>query len=191
MRKLVVLLVGAVAMLCSCQGKNREQTAANGIHKEVHKMEITLKSPAFGQGEPIPEEYTCDGRNISPPLEWSDIPEGAQSLAMIVDDPDAPRGTFNHWIIYSIPPDVPEFTENVEKEKTLPSGARQGVNDAGKIGYTGPCPPSGTHRYFFKIYALDSALDLEPGANRKQIDDALRGKIIAQGELMGTYKRKQ
>lgn len=153
-------------------------------------MEIQLTSSAFDQGKPIPEEYTCDGRNISPPLQWSNVPEGAQSLAMIVHDPDAPRGTFIHWIIYNIPPNITEFTENVDKERVLPSGARQGLNDADKIGYTGPCPPSGTHRYFFRIYALDSTLDLEPGANMKQIEDAMRGKIIATGELMGTYKRQ-
>lgn len=186
MPRLIIILLGAVVMLSSCQGKNQSQTV---VHEE-HKMEITVKSPAFEQGKPIPEEYTCDGRNISPPLRWSNIPEEAQSLAMIVDDPDAPRGTFTHWIIWNIPPDLAEFSANVDKEKMLPNGARQGINDAGKIGYTGPCPPSGTHRYFFKVYALDSTIDLAPGANRKQIDDALRGKTIAQGELMGTYKRQ-
>jgi Raf kinase inhibitor-like YbhB/YbcL family protein len=187
MQRLVIMVLGAVVMLSSCQGKNQPQTSAN----EERKMEITLKSPAFTQGEPIPEEYTCDGRNISPPLQWSDVPEGAKSLAMIVDDPDAPRGLFTHWIIYNIPPDLPEFTENVEKDKTLPNGARQGVNDAGKIGYTGPCPPSGTHRYFFKVYALDSDLHLEPGLTKAQLLKAMEDHTLAEGQLMGTYSHKQ
>lgn len=186
MQRFAIILTGAIVLLSSCQSNRQTVTSV----KEGGKMEISLTSSAFRQGELIPEEYTCDGRNISPPLQWSHVPEGAKSLAMIVDDPDAPRGLFTHWIIYNIPPDELEFTENVEKDKTLPNGARQGVNDAGKIGYTGPCPPSGTHRYFFRIYALDSTLDLEPGVNRKQFDDALRGKTIAQGELMGTYKKK-
>ena len=153
-------------------------------------MAITITSTAFREGEPIPSKYTCDGINVSPPLNWDDPPENAESFALIGDDPDAPMGTWVHWVVYNIPADVREFPENVPSSPTLSNGAVQGITDFRSTGYGGPCPPSGTHRYFFKIYALDTMLNLGPGATKKQLIDAMRGHVLAEGQLMGTYKRQ-
>jgi len=153
-------------------------------------MAITITTSAFMEGEGIPAKYTCDGENASPPLSWSGVPEGVESLALICDDPDAPRGTFVHWVLFNLPPDTSGLPENVPPQETLANKARQGRNDAGKIGYTGPCPPSGIHRYYFKIYALDAALDLDPGSTKAELLDAMEGHILAQGRLMGRYSRR-
>ena len=153
-------------------------------------MEIKIESPAFKEGAFIPEQYTCDGSNISPPLNWGDPPEGTTSIVLISDDPDAPMGTWVHWVVYNIPPSVREFPENIPAVKTLDNGALQGTTDFGRIGYGGPCPPSGTHRYFFKLYALDTMLNFGPGATKKQVVEAMKGHVLAEGQLMGRYKRK-
>ncbi len=153
-------------------------------------MAIIITSTAFREGEPIPSKYTCDGINVSPPLNWGDPPENAESFALIGDDPDAPMGTWVHWVVYNIPVDVREFPENVPSSPTLSSGAVHGINDFRSTGYGGPCPPSGTHRYFFKIYALDTMLKLGPGATKKQLIDAMRDHVLTEGQLMGTYKRQ-
>ncbi|MGD8785981.1 MAG: YbhB/YbcL family Raf kinase inhibitor-like protein [Phycisphaerales bacterium] len=153
-------------------------------------MEIKITSSAFQQEGMIPSKYTCDGADVSPPLQWDEIPEDTKSIALINDDPDAPMGTWVHWVLYDLPADTKELAENIPPEETLPNGAKQGITDFGKIGYGGPCPPSGTHRYFFKIYALDSQLELESGANKNQLLKAMEGHILAQGELMGKYKRQ-
>jgi Raf kinase inhibitor-like YbhB/YbcL family protein len=147
------------------------------------KMKIT--SSAFQQGGNITSKFTCDGANTSPPLQISDIPSEAKSLVLIVDDPDAPNGLFTHWAVWNISPQTSAFAEG-----STPKGA-QGTNDFGKSGYGGPCPPSGTHRYYFKIFALDRELDLPSGAKRSQLDTAMKGHVIAQGELMGRYSRKK
>lgn len=152
-------------------------------------MEINVTSPAFAEGEMIPAEYTADGRNISPPLEWSPVPEGTKSIALINDDPDAPMGTWVHWVVYNIPPDVTSLAENVLPSETLAHGAMHGTTDFGRIGYGGPAPPSGTHRYFFKVYALDTMLDLPAGATKSQVEQAMNGHVLAEGRLMGKYKR--
>jgi Raf kinase inhibitor-like YbhB/YbcL family protein len=152
-------------------------------------MEIKLKSSAFKEGGMIPSEYTCDGKNISPSLSWEGVPAGAKSIALICDDPDAPMGTWVHWVIYNLPATIKELPSNIPPTKTLENGARQGINDFRKIGYGGPCPPGGTHRYYFKIYALDTQLDLEPGVTKAQLLKAMEGHILAQGQLMGKYKR--
>ena len=152
-------------------------------------MEIKVTSPVFGDGELIPATYTADGRNISPPLEWSGVPEGTKSIALINDDPDAPMGTWVHWVVYNIPPNVTSLEENVLPSETLPNGAVHGTTDFGRIGYGGPAPPSGTHRYFFKIYALDTKLDLPTGATKGQVEEAMNGHVLAEGRLMGKYKR--
>ncbi|MEW5806960.1 MAG: YbhB/YbcL family Raf kinase inhibitor-like protein [Acidobacteriota bacterium] len=152
-------------------------------------MEIKMKSHAFEEGGMIPSKYTCDGEDISPPLSWSAMPEGTKSLALISDDPDAPMGTWVHWVIFNLPPDVSELPENVPKQRTLPNGGKQGANDFRKIGYGGPCPPGGTHRYYFKLYALDTMLSLDAGVTKKQILKAMEGHILAEGRLMGKYKR--
>jgi Raf kinase inhibitor-like YbhB/YbcL family protein len=151
---------------------------------------IQLTSPAFAEGAPIPTQYTCDGEDYSPPLEWSSVPQNTKGIALIVEDPDAPSGTFTHWVIFSIPPAVTELAERFPTTDSLPNGARQGLNDMRRTGYGGPCPPTGSHRYFFKLYALDTELALNPGAAKKDLVDAMRGHILAQGQLMGTYKRK-
>ncbi len=153
---------------------------------------MTISSPAFDEGERIPEKYTCDGEDVSPPLAVSDVPSEAESLALIVDDPDAPGGTFVHWVIWNIPPDVTEIPEAVPTKKTVPSldGARQGRNDFRDIGYRGPCPPSGpAHQYRFQLFALDQLLELSPGASKQDLDDAMEGSIRAEDTLTGTYGR--
>jgi Raf kinase inhibitor-like YbhB/YbcL family protein len=138
----------------------------------------------------IPAKYTCDAENISPPLAWSGVPETAKTLALVADDPDAPRGTWVHWVIYNIPATEKGLAENVPARETIDSGARQGTNDFRKTGYGGPCPPSGTHRYFFKLYALDTDLNLPPGATKDQLLKAAEGHVVAQGQLVGRYTRQ-
>lgn len=152
-------------------------------------MEIKIRSSAFKEGEMIPKQYTCDGANISPPLTWDAAPPGTKSFALVSDDPDAPVGTWVHWVIYNLPPDSRGIPENIPFHKNLENGARQGTNDFREIGYGGPCPPGGTHRYYFKLYALDKVLDLEPGITKAQLLKAMEGHIVAQGQLMGKYKR--
>jgi Raf kinase inhibitor-like YbhB/YbcL family protein len=148
------------------------------------KMKIT--SSAFAQGGNIPSKFTCDGADTNPPLRLEGAPAEAKSLALIVDDPDAPIGLFTHWLVWNIDPKTTVIEEN-----SAPSNAIQGKNDFGRTGYGGPCPPSGTHRYFFKIFALDRQLDLPAGSKRAQFDAEMRGHIIGQGELMGRYSRKK
>lgn len=153
------------------------------------KMNIT--SPAFTEGGMIPAKYTCDGKDISPPLEWKNAPAGTKSFALISDDPDAPMGTWVHWVIYNIPADVTKLDEGVQPEKEFKNRMRQGSNSWPRIGYGGPCPPSGTHRYFFKLYALDTLLDLKPGATKEQLLQAMKGHTLAEAQLMGKYRRQR
>ena len=153
-------------------------------------MTIDLISPAFEDGEIIPAKYSCDGEDVSPPLEWSGVPEGTKSFALICDDPDAPIGTWVHWVLWGLPADTTSLPEGVPTDEAIEAGALQGKNDFKRIGYGGPCPPGGkTHRYFFKLYALDSGLDLAPGAKKKDVEKAMKGHILAQGQLVGRYKR--
>jgi hypothetical protein len=152
-------------------------------------MTITITSSAFRHTELIPSKYTCDGEDISPPLSWDSIPSNAKSLVLISDDPDAPMGTWVHWVVYNIPPTAGSFEENVPAVERLEDGTVQGKNNFGKIGYGGPCPPGGTHRYFFKMYALDTVLEFKPGATKKEIVDAMENHVVGQGELIGTYTR--
>ncbi len=151
--------------------------------------ELIVTSSAFEAGAMIPAKYTCDGDDVSPPLSWSRPPEGTRSLAVISDDPDAPVGVWVHWVLYNWPVDAGDLPEALPTDAELPNGARQGVSDFGRPGYGGPCPPSGTHRYFFKVYALDAMLDLPAGATKQQLLDAMEGHVLAQGDLMGRYKR--
>jgi Raf kinase inhibitor-like YbhB/YbcL family protein len=151
-------------------------------------MELT--STAFREGDTIPKQFTCDGQDISPTLRWSGAPEGTKSFALIGDDPDAPRGTWVHWVLFNLPTEAHELPEGVPAQKVLPSGAKQGTNDFRKIGYGGPCPPPGKpHRYFFKLYALDRLLELKEGATKQQLLDAMKGHIVAEGQLMGKFGR--
>lgn len=150
---------------------------------------MELSSAAFKNGSSIPKQYTCDGPNVSPPLQWSGVPNNSKSLALLVDDPDAPRGTWVHWILFNIPPQATAIPENIRKTRTIPNGARQGTNDFREIGYGGPCPPGGKHRYFFKLFALDTELQLDPGSTRSDLERSMAGHILADTQLMGTYQR--
>ena len=152
---------------------------------------MNLKSSAFQQEGLVPSQYTCDGANVSPPLTWSDPPAKTQSFALISDDPDAPVGTWVHWVAWNIPPAARSLDENVPKKDALPNGMKQGTTDFRKIGYGGPCPPSGTHRYFFKLYALDTTLNLSPRTTKKDLERAMQTHILAQAELMGKYSRRR
>ena len=153
-------------------------------------MAFTISSPAFASGAEIPKANTCQGPDVSPLLTWIDHPPQTNSLALIVDDPDAPAGTWVHWVMWNIPAATHLLPENVPKSGQLNSGAIQGRNDFGKTGYNGPCPPPGkTHRYYFRLYALDVKLTLQPGATRQEVDAAMKGHIIGKAEHMGTYRR--
>ena len=193
-----VLALGAwLALLAACGG----QAEAPGQTPEAgetpspvsgNATAFSLVSEAFGNDETIPALYTCDGDNVSPALAWSGVPEGTQSFALITDDPDAPGGTFTHWLLYNMGSSAPSLPEGVE---TVPMPAYglagfQGSNDAGGIGYTGPCPPPGDpHRYRFTLYALDQTVELEPGASKQQLLDAIEGHVLAEAELAGLYGR--
>ncbi|MDH7485501.1 MAG: YbhB/YbcL family Raf kinase inhibitor-like protein [Anaerolineae bacterium] len=157
--------------------------------KGEQAMAFELTSTAFVQGKPIPRKYTCDGQDISPPLSWGDPPAGTRSLALIADDPDAPAGTWVHWVLYNLPATSRGLPEAVSSDAELADGSRHGRNSWRRLGYGGPCPPRGTHRYFFKLYALDTVLDLKAGADKGQLLKAMEGHILAQAELMGTYSR--
>ena len=152
-------------------------------------MKLSLSSTAFSNEQSIPRKYTCDGNNTSPPLNWTNAPENTKSFALIVDDPDAPSGTWVHWVIYNIPATTNKFAEDIPAHIQLPDGSLQGMNSWPKLGYGGPCPPSGTHRYYFKLYALDNTLTLASGASKAALMAAMQGHILAQAELMGTYRR--
>ncbi len=144
--------------------------------------DLSVKSPAFESGKLIPKKYTCDGQDINPPITIEDTPKEAKTFVLIVDDPDAPSGTFDHWIVWNIPPSTSKIGEN-----TVPG--TEGMNGARQMGYFGPCPPSGTHRYFFKVYALDAELSLKVGSKKKDVEKNMQGHILAKGELMGLYNR--
>lgn len=153
-------------------------------------MAFEIKSSAFQHEGDIPRKYTCDGADVSPPLNWTSPPRGTKSLALICDDPDAPVGTWVHWVLFGLPPETRELPEGIPTDKVIPNGGKQGINDFGNIGYGGPCPPPGpAHRYFFKLYALDAEPDLKPGATKKELVKAMDKHILAQAELMGRYRR--
>lgn len=155
-------------------------------------MELQILSTAFRAGEAIPVQYTCDGDNVSPPLRWGSLPKETQSLVLICEDPDAPSGLFVHWLIFNLPPIVADLPEALPATETLEeSGAVQGRNDFNHLGYGGPCPPPGRpHRYFFRLYALDTKLQLRAGATKHELASAMQGHILASGHLMGTYERR-
>ena len=152
-------------------------------------MALVITSSAFSEGQAIPTRYTCDGPDVSPDLSWSGVPETATSLALICDDPDAPMGTWVHWVLFNIPADADGLPAEIPSDAILENGARHGENDFGRLGYGGPCPPGGTHRYFFKLYALDTQLESDSGSTKAQLLAAMEGHILAEGQLMGTYSR--
>jgi Raf kinase inhibitor-like YbhB/YbcL family protein len=179
-------LGGRVIFCFCCIGAVASSMAA----EKMERQSMQLVSTAFALGESIPALHTCTGKNISPALKWSGVPEGAKSLALIADDPDAPVGTWVHWVLYDLPPATKELPEDLPKSQYIPGGGAQGLNDFKHLGYGGPCPPPGKpHRYFFKLYALDTMLELKPGATKKAVEKAMETHVLAQGELMGTYKR--
>lgn len=184
-RTLGLLLVLTV-LLSSCRKEDGPMTNVKG----VPIVKITVTSPAFADGSPIPSKYTVDGPGVSPPLEWGDVPKETKSIAVLVDDPDAPIGVFTHWTLFALPPDTRSLSENVPHDAVLKSGGRQGKNDGGKIGYYPPAPPIGTHRYRFKVYALDSEPNLKSGASVEEFKKAVERHVLGEGELVGTYKRK-
>lgn len=149
-------------------------------------MSLTLTSNAFKNGDGIPSQYSCDGKDISPELQWNNAPDGTQSFALIFDDPDAPMGTWVHWVLFNIPANINQLSENIN---TLPKGTVVGNNSWGKASYGGPCPPDKEHRYFFKLYALDTTLDLPSGSTKKELEKAMQSHVLSNAELMGKYKR--
>jgi len=152
-------------------------------------MQIKVTSTAFEEGGMILKQYTCDGSDVSPPLAWTSVPAGTKSIALICDDPDAPMGTWVHWVLFNLPTDVKELPESVSPQKTLETGGVQGTNDFGNIGYGGPCPPGGIHRDYFKLYALDTQINLQAGVTKRELLKAMEGHILAESQLMGKYRR--
>lgn len=185
---LCLCIVTTLALVVTAYARSDNQSS---LKRKGVTMTLPLTSTAFTEGGPIPAQYTCDGTDISPPLKWSNVPPGTRSLALICDDPDAPAGTWVHWVLYGLPPTVTELSEGVPTTEATVNGAKQGLNDFRRIGYGGPCPPpGGPHRYFFKLYALDTALNLKARATKPELRRVMEGHILAEGQLMGTYKRK-
>ena len=178
-----LLFLATVFLLCAASGCGPGPSS-------TPSTPIELTSATFGAQEAIPSRYTCDGNDISPPLAWSDPPRGTQSLALITDDPDAPAGTWVHWVVYNMPAASRALAEARPPDDELPGGGQHGQNSWRRLGYGGPCPPSGTHRYVFKLYALDTLLGLEAGATKKELLEAMEGHILAEGQLTGTYTRQ-
>jgi Raf kinase inhibitor-like YbhB/YbcL family protein len=164
--------------------------AAVAVHTERHEAVMQVTSKLISPGAEFPKRNTCQGEDVSPPLAWAGAPANTQSFALILDDPDAPVGTFTHWLVWNLPAATTELAENLPKTPQLPGGGAQGRNDFGKVGYGGPCPPPGKpHRYYFRLFALDATLAVKPGAGRRELERALEGHILARGELMGRFAR--
>lgn len=181
-----ILLVLSLHLSHNTSGRAAAQTADKG----ASSMGFTIQSSDFANGADIPRAYSCDGEDRSPALAWSGAPAGTKTFALIADDPDAPVGTWVHWVIFNIPAKTQSLSAGVEKKDQLADGAKQGKNDFRKIGYGGPCPPPGKpHRYFFKLYALGSELSLQAGATKSDLEQAMAGHILGKAELMGRYKR--
>ncbi|MDJ0735306.1 MAG: YbhB/YbcL family Raf kinase inhibitor-like protein [Nostocaceae cyanobacterium] len=192
-KSFAILIVLALSVFGCNSAGNRDHSITSTVDSQSTRVLNTMKleSSVFAANGLIPGKYTCDDVDTSPPLSWDEPPPETASFALIVDDPDAPRNTFVHWVLYDLPATVRQLPENIQPTKTLPNGGVHGKNDFGKLGYGGPCPPSGTHRYFFKLYALDKKLTLQAGATKKQILAAMEGHILATAELMGKYQRQR
>lgn len=179
------LLIAAVALALPGCVARRTVSDPGGT-----PMTLEVSSSAFQEGAMIPKEYTGDGKDTSPPLRWGEPPTETKSFAILCEDPDAPKGTWTHWVLINLPPDTRELPAAVPTKETLDNGAKQGTNDFKKIGYGGPAPPKGKpHRYYFKVFALDTTLDLPAGTSRKEVLDAMKGHILAEGHVMGLYQR--
>lgn len=180
----IVLITASLFVFVGCEHSEI------AMQRGESAMSIELTSAAFQKATTIPKPYTGDGGDKSPPLRWSEPPSATRSLALICEDPDAPRGTWVHWVVFNLPGQTRELAEGTPTTETLPSGAKQGKNDFGNVGYGGPAPPKGkAHHYFFKLYALDTTVDLAPGATKAQLEVAMRGHILAEGQLVGIYER--
>jgi Raf kinase inhibitor-like YbhB/YbcL family protein len=177
----VILLLVTASVIWQWGSSNKKNEVVSGV--KIESM-LTLTSPEFGEGQMIPAKFTCDGANTSPPLTITQIPPGTKSLVLVVDDPDAPLGTWVHWLVWNIDPETATISAG-----TVPGGAIQGTTSFGKPGYGGPCPPSGTHRYQFKLYALDQKLELVPGARKAELEKAMQAVILDKTILTGLYKR--
>jgi len=189
MRRAGILLL-TVVLLSACAPSATEpaQTIDDPLGME-EAMSIEITSSAFAHEAAIPQKFSCKGEDVSPALAWGEPPAGTQSFALIMDDPDAPAGTWVHWVLFNIPASTRGLPEAFPSDATLPDGSMSGKNSWGKTGYGGPCPPSGTHRYFFKLYALDEMLGISAGATKGELEKAMVGHILATGELMGTFSK--
>lgn len=186
------LCKGATSLLAAAATLSIVPQTGLGAETQVkhERLAMELKSSAFQNDQDIPRKYTCDGADVSPPLVWSNPPNGTKAFALIADDPDAPGATWVHWVIYDLPADAKKLAEGVPTRESLPNGAKQGVNDFRNVGYGGPCPPRGpAHRYFFKLYALDQPTNLKPRAAKQHLLAAMKGHILAEAQLIGKYKR--
>jgi hypothetical protein len=190
MRKVGLFFTSLLLMSAAFAGCAQQTPPEETAPPDNGKVAFAITSPAFVDGAEIPVKYSCDGENVSPPLDWSEVPTGTASFALILDDPDAPVGVFTHWVIFNLPPDTRGLPEALLKDGTLASGALQGKNGGGSTRYIGPCPPRGTpHHYRFTLYALDKSLDLAAGASKEQLLQAMEGHILAQSQLVGLYQR--
>jgi Raf kinase inhibitor-like YbhB/YbcL family protein len=185
--KLISFFAVSSSLLLAGCSNGTQQSGPASTAKDAPAL--LLSSAAFADGQPIPDKYTCHGQDISPPLQWSGVPSQAKSIALTCEDPDAPSGTFTHWVIFDVPTTATGLSEDVSKTATLSDGSQQGKNGFGNTGYNGPCPPGGkTHHYIFKVYALDDAVTLDSGAGKDDLLNAMNGHVLAQGELTGTYQ---
>jgi Raf kinase inhibitor-like YbhB/YbcL family protein len=199
-RKIIFISLAAVLIFLGASGnypfccKNKKSTDSlmaknDTLPNNKDTVSLVVKSSAFADNAFIPKKYSCDADNVSPSLEWSTGPDSTKSYALICDDPDAPSKVWVHWVLFNIPASVNQLEENIPLGKTATGKVSQGINDSGDLGYSGPCPPGGVHHYHFRIYALDCILSLESGVSRKELDAAMQDHILAQGEIIGLYKR--
>lgn len=190
MRKLlifIIVLIPIILLIYFLTKSNRVNNIKQESDKEINlKSDMKITSSAFEHNQNIPNKYTCDGENINPPLQFIDVPQNAKSLALIVDDPDAPSGTFDHWIVYNIDPATLEIKEN-----SIPNSGSVGKSSTGVSKWVSPCPPSGVHRYFFKLYALDTRLNLPTNVSKKEVEEAMKNHVIESSELIGLYNRNK
>lgn len=186
----VFFLTTVAAIFLCCVMMMSFNIMNNGIGENMKK--IVVQSDNFTDGQRLPVDHTCEGKDLSPHISWGSVTTGAKSFSIVCDDPDAPSKTWIHWVVFNIPASVNSLSAGVSADKILPNGACQGVNDFGKIGFGGACPPKGhgTHHYFFKVYALDSMLDLQPGCTKSDLEAAMEGHVLASGQLVGTYSRE-
>jgi len=189
-RSLILAGIASAALFVTFHARSSSRGPSSPNKSRVTPMAFRISSTSFADGGDIPKKFTCDGADVSPQLAWSEPPSGTRSLALLADDPDAPGGNWNHWILWNMPAETRHLAEGVSKTAQLPDGSRQGVNDFHKVGYNGPCPPPGKpHRYYFKLLALDARLDLKGNSVKRELEAAIQGHILAQSQWMGRYGR--